>query len=419
MRGYSLKQLKEDPIWSSLVNILCHRTYFSRLWIVQEIALFSLDDTLICCGSNSLPWRKYRDVAMLLQYCNLLAESLASMHVINLANIRFLGDLQRQVQKCKAMLDDCIIATHNCAVSDRRDRVFALLGMVDDITRSQLQKVDYSSSLGNIFLEATECLIKDSKSLDYLYDYETSVIDRTQEPNIPSWVSWMDFNPLMKIPTIFGGSGGVFVPETPVTIHDSVLKVSGFAFDVVVNVYDNLSKANFKSQILKIHDELAQSPSTSRYPHFAINVLWRILTLMDESPGTGDHLDFVAFIAQLNLERMGFTEGILAQNPKLSILAQDNPSIRSRFTEALAADFDVEMLCNTDVEMAKWTKQASEGGGHTFKNYLVDICEGQMFKSGVCEGRNVFSSAKGYCGVGPFGTTTQKTPLQQSKWEIA
>jgi len=71
------------------------------------------------------------------------------------------------------------------------------------------------------------------------------------------------------------------------------------------------------------------------------------------------------------------------------------------------------------VEMAKWTKQASEGGGHTFKNYLVDICEGQMFKSGVCEGRNVFSSAKGYCGVGPFGTTTQKTPLQQSKWEIA
>jgi hypothetical protein len=53
------------------------------------------------------------------------------------------------------------------------------------------------------------------------------------------------------------------------------------------------------------------------------------------------YLNFVAWIATLNLVRMGFTKDTLIQNPKLSVLAKDNPRIATRFGAALAADLNV------------------------------------------------------------------------------
>jgi hypothetical protein len=289
-------------------------------------------------------------------------------------------------------------------VTDRRDRIFGLLGMVDSTTRSRLQEVDYASSLGTIFQAATECLIKGGANLGYLSYIQTSLVDRIKEPDIPSWVLWLNNSTLRSVELPFVTGSGYKVPaRIPINLRDSVIEAFGFVFDTVVYASDNLSEENFNNQVLKTHDELTKPSETSKDPDSAIQVLWYALISWSETPKSKDHLDLVAWIAQMKLGRMGFTEGILAQNPKLSILAKDSPAITSRFATALEADLDVETLLFEDEELKKWTKQALEGDGVSMENHLTRRCKGRLFDPTAPHGRNIFISARGYCGVGPLG----------------
>lgn len=64
--GYPLKQLSEDPAWSSMLDIICLRTYFERLWTLQEIVLSTVKNTIVCCESLSFPWKNFKDAGQLL-----------------------------------------------------------------------------------------------------------------------------------------------------------------------------------------------------------------------------------------------------------------------------------------------------------------------------------------------------------------
>jgi hypothetical protein len=280
-RGYRLEQLLTDPAWTLVLDILASRTYFSRLWTVQEISLSSTENTKIVCGSHSLPWRRYRDASVLVENCDLLREDLAYNDILNLLSVELQVDLQKRMRKEIPSLEECIIATHYRFVTDRRDRVFGLLGMLDSTTRLRFQGVDYSSSLGKIFQAATECLIMDSWSLAYLQFQHTSSIDVkiTKETGIPSWVLWMDNNPLMIVGSPLSRSGSEIIQNIPVTLRDSVIEAFGFIFDIALHASDNLSKENFKGQVLKTYNQLIDSIATPKEPDSAIQVLWQTLNL--------------------------------------------------------------------------------------------------------------------------------------------
>lgn len=99
-------------------------------------------------------------------------------------------------------------------------------------TLCELSKLDYSASLGQVFRTATECIIRDNITLNYL-SYHSFVIESLKEPEIPSWVIWMDNDPLLRFSDPFLMFDYNFIPWRAVTIWNSVMAAFGFIFDFV------------------------------------------------------------------------------------------------------------------------------------------------------------------------------------------
>lgn len=92
----------------------------------------------------------------------------------------------------------------------------------------------------------------------------------------------------------------------------------------------------------------------------AIKLLRQVLNHEGNVPTLSEQVDLAGWVAKLRLESFGLTQAVLAQNPKLSDIVKSNPILSSRFSAALAADLDVRILCDEDIEIAALVTQASK-----------------------------------------------------------
>lgn len=165
---------------------LLERPWWSRVWIIQELCLAR--EVLVACGESTAPWEA---VAFAVANLHKLPDdsfALASLSATgkyrSLANTRF--HISRSKPDTCLQLVDALAAFRWSQATNPRDKVYALLGLTNDVNITP----EYGESVESCYEETARCIISKSGNLDVL-DFVVPAyhLPRQQCTYIlPSWV---------------------------------------------------------------------------------------------------------------------------------------------------------------------------------------------------------------------------------------
>jgi len=150
------------------------RAYFTRLWIIQEIALAR--EAFVVCGSRRLNWALF---------------NIKRLEVMDTGMNRWLPSWTKHIlggprDRSFEEFADLLVATSACQASDARDKVFGLLGLSTEARKLGLI-ADYSLSLHQTYIGTAALLIQNGL-VDIVFR-AAAVSNRALEfCSIPSWV---------------------------------------------------------------------------------------------------------------------------------------------------------------------------------------------------------------------------------------
>lgn len=183
--------LPEDPTdsrWAQLVHLLT-KEWFSRIWIVQEFLIAS--SSIFTCGQLEM------DPEVLLSVSTYVVTQYQFRAVIAVSGSAdpsipgeglFVGGQSlrylRQKRRKEHGLDLLVLLgiTKAFKSTDPRDRIFALIGLQNEIP---LDCIDYSHELSSVELQITLAVLAYVKVPTWLLSYTTSLGSRS---GLPSWV---------------------------------------------------------------------------------------------------------------------------------------------------------------------------------------------------------------------------------------
>ncbi|KAH7078783.1 heterokaryon incompatibility protein-domain-containing protein [Paraphoma chrysanthemicola] len=178
-----LKGTPPSNVWEHIsgveqdVRIFSRRHYFSRVWALQEIALAKLVTLVV--GNKTLPW-----TTATIDLVRQLRTAVRTMTPTpSLLHWQPGSELGRD-------LLDVLHRSRSCSATDPRDKVYAVLGLVQhDVAKNFI--VDYSMTPGQVFTRMSIYLMKNRDSLDILKHTTLGNPDK----DVPSWVvSWDSYD---------------------------------------------------------------------------------------------------------------------------------------------------------------------------------------------------------------------------------
>lgn len=169
--------------WKALCGFL-RKPYWSRLWIIQELAA-NPRSTLFVCGGKELT---RHDLRLAARCCRKLKKEEASFtqHDTDILEISWrlqrLIDLTCEISKDK-MLQKTLSLSRQAKVSRDKDRVYGILALLDWSDFSEIHP-DYSddTSLQDVFTQLTAVVIKATNSVEQI------IYNSRYDPEWPSWV---------------------------------------------------------------------------------------------------------------------------------------------------------------------------------------------------------------------------------------
>jgi hypothetical protein len=147
------------------IQKLFERPYFSRIWIIQEIAMARA--AIVYCGADSLCWSKFHPSA--LKKIDAMVVSPTWIEHLDRPRYRGIEDFPQ-----------LLLDTSGCKSSDPRDKVFALLGLILGANQEGLL-ADYSLSAEQVYIGLAASLLINHPSCKILRY-------RNSNPLLPSWV---------------------------------------------------------------------------------------------------------------------------------------------------------------------------------------------------------------------------------------
>lgn len=166
------QSLKEQRMFVSLGSLL-YRSWFTRLWIWQEIRLAGRNAQILC-GGKSMLWDTFRNAMMCLSDKRQLLPSHLAIGIQQLTEIcnytHPLGNL-----------DFLLCSTRYSQCSDERDRIYAVLNLSYDFEIEP----DYSKTTEDVFKSVVLGCASTRNNLIMLRHCE---MRKNQESRVPSWV---------------------------------------------------------------------------------------------------------------------------------------------------------------------------------------------------------------------------------------
>ncbi|KAH8723101.1 heterokaryon incompatibility protein-domain-containing protein [Phaeosphaeriaceae sp. PMI808] len=299
----ALKFLKENEMetwerhdypkaWYDMVSPDAHWT---RIWVIQETVLSR--KATIHFGMLSAPWSMFAsaaahyarerhtlclDLAGTFQGQRILTRF--SNTVLQIDNTRH----RHQDSLGRVTLLSLLWAFRPLEASDKRDKVFALLGLTTNWQGRAPVLPDYNIDVGMTFIQTAISIIQRTRSLSVLAGDHDATLSRKRLKDIPSWV--MDWA-LPCLPQevervnslrIYNASGG---RSSPVRLHQlhSILEVEGVYIGDVVTI-GNVSRhtqitdtcntiREWKLLMRRFEQKFAQYPNGDTY----YNAFWRTL----------------------------------------------------------------------------------------------------------------------------------------------
>ncbi|KXT05545.1 hypothetical protein AC578_3687 [Pseudocercospora eumusae] len=258
--------------WAALTAFM-QRPYWNRLWILQEIAMGNRS-TPIVCGSHVITWgelydalndfaSRYVDVVFAKvdlesRAAGIQSNGLKRNHLIQLnlqQRDQYVIDEDGTPERLLPILD----IGRKCLVSDDKDRVYGVLGMLPGSIRRQI-KPNYAKSIEDIYLEFAVAVIDARKDLLLLEECIWS-----QDRNMPSWVpDWRlsDSNRLFSGRPTYSCARGIAGSPNFSADH-KLLRCTG----ILVDIIDGLGATYFEGvSFKKDHDGISQ-PRNDKNPY--------------------------------------------------------------------------------------------------------------------------------------------------------
>lgn len=199
--------------------LTARRSWWSRVWILQELAM-SRSDPIVVCGYKSAPWSMF-----IAAWQAITKESLADLgsrpnpntsttaetalandelEVFSLTKVDLLHDLRQTVQKCGGhSLRKLFMISRTSAATDPRDRIYGLLGLLEEEARdpqlSMKIPVDYEKPCSETYTDALAHIFSRGEGPYFLSGVclsggpaaapqVASLPSTTVQPDLPSWV---------------------------------------------------------------------------------------------------------------------------------------------------------------------------------------------------------------------------------------
>jgi Heterokaryon incompatibility protein (HET) len=201
-----------------------HRSYFSRKWVIQEMAL---SRSLICLlGSHRFEWNLLY-MAMTIE-CSKLPGVLGDGYV----RVVWLSDLilgyHEGIPYSLLLL---LYYSRFFKATDPRDNVFALLGAASD--SNDFPKPDYGVAVEQLYHEVSRCFIQQGKGFLMLH----LVGIRSTDNGLPSWVvDWRDLDTFYHSKYFASFRAGGTDGQMKLIDDAAIIRVSGTIVDRVVAI---------------------------------------------------------------------------------------------------------------------------------------------------------------------------------------
>ncbi|KAM5381714.1 hypothetical protein ACJZ2D_002934 [Fusarium nematophilum] len=239
---------------------IVERTYWQRIWVVQEVTLAQAGTVL--CGTRSLPLEHLESCLETIWDCQLFdsrPKELGSTsmpfqwawsRLLPLSTRRTRNDKTEVLQLARILFQTVKAESRAMyAASDPRDLVFGLLGIVDD--REELGiRADYNMSVTEVFTAATRASLKKPKSeYGWRYRLDDCAPKTDDSDGLPSWVpDWREIGRWGAMGDIFSlgndddAAAGMPPPIEPPFQekegHFGVLRCPGYYVSTITDVMD-------------------------------------------------------------------------------------------------------------------------------------------------------------------------------------
>lgn len=155
-----------------------NRPWFHRAWTFQELCLAK--DAQILCGTHQLPWGTIARAFKILESHGLSQSVFGDIADCMTASSRFYANAPEREHP---YLSTVLPLTRKLEATDPRDKVFAMLGLVD-VSRLRGIKPDYTLSVAEVYTSCTRAMIVQEQGLSVF----SSVTGKAKGQDLPSWV---------------------------------------------------------------------------------------------------------------------------------------------------------------------------------------------------------------------------------------
>lgn len=243
----------EHSSWTSLLKLV-GRSYFSRIWILQEI-LVAKNSVMIMCGRYTITWNSLECVIVWLlavrwmreigSFPDLPEQLRADIDIglRTIENIEYLAGSPREIK-------EVLYFSRSLQSTDPRDKIIAVLGLAS--TNDQVFSVidtNYEQSVPEFYRDVTGTIITKTLSLELLGLVE----DHSQRKveTLPSWVP--DYSVGIARHFLFYEN---VCGNTPVVVEwrqgCNILRVRGRPLDEVLSVGECLILPKYYSGLYKM-----------------------------------------------------------------------------------------------------------------------------------------------------------------------
>jgi hypothetical protein len=293
----SLRQLMHAPV----------TPWWGRIWVVQEIIL--PPEAIVVHGTVSAPWSMFataasrcsyhlnhccakqveklpRDILNVLKdFCDRVLDiekmrSICRPGSPDLAQLRRLQSVVTNDDSTeRSSLITLLRRFRNRKATDPRDKVYALLSLVDPSTDRPPLIPDYSLSEAEVYINASIESIYASKSLSVL----SIDVARKYRQDLPSWVpDWEapgDFSHNERISTIslYDTCSEYRLDPSTVRLHDRELMLEGRCMDEVSSVGKVMLSDSVETFRNIMEDWIRTTNSAASVSSWDQKLLWRIL----------------------------------------------------------------------------------------------------------------------------------------------
>ena len=367
---------KDFPFWY-LLYCFYRQPWFTRVWIIQEVAVST--SAMVMYGKEEISWQKLGLASALILAKALQndpgTESGYEEHFYNSvsnASLIWGWSAANEVRNEEKTLAGLLDAARNFAATDPRDKIYALLGLVNTASESGTKEVsplivpDYILSFKQVYRSVALKILFESKELDIL-----SAVEH-ESPTFVDFPSWVPvWNKTKKTSSLGSGmrshyhaSGAyTFLPRK--SEDENCLIVPGLVFDAISQLTSVMIPEEF-------YPEIRVQEATAAY-HPWIDSMSKIATYpTGESPEVAYSLTLVA----------NSTRG-------MKPASEDLTQHLANFSAYL---YDYFKLGMPEKYISSDLRAAAEGG---------DGASFAIAARNMCNGRRFFITEKGYIGIGP------------------